>query len=186
MRLQRLSGLLLATLVVCLGCSAPASASTPAAAVREALRLVDAGDLEALVALTCDAQKDAIRRQFSFSDIARLAPGTDLTPLFSSLELDVTGVTIAETNRSEDSALVQVAGTLIISLDAEQLRDIFRSLAEAQGVEPDPAQLDALIAGLAVRQQPVPVNVSIPTVQENGSWKVCDRLTLIPTRFGQG
>jgi hypothetical protein len=172
-----LAGLVLATAACSTGVPNP---GTPTDAVREAFRLVDAGDLDALLAITCDAQRDAIRRQFSFSDLGSLAGlDVDLAPLFRALELDASRLTITETSVSGDRASVLVSGPLLVGFDAEQLRDTFRRLAEEQGTPVQDAQLDALIAALQASSQTVAVNETVEIAREGGAWRLCSRLTLV-------
>lgn len=168
------------TLLVASGCTGAPNPQTPADAVRETFRLVDAGDLEALVGLTCAEHQDTIRRQFSFSDVAGMVgAGLDLSPLFRAIELDASRLTITETSVSGETATVLIAGPLLVSFDADQLRDTFRELADRQGTEIQEAQLNALIAALQASSQTVTVNETVEVARENGAWRLCDRLTLI-------
>ncbi len=154
--------------------------STPVAAAHEAFRLVDAGDLDALVALTCAAEQATIRRQFDFSDLGTaVGAGIDLSPLFAAIELDASALTITETSVTGDRASVLLAGPLTVRFDAEQLRDLFRRLSEQQGQTVEPERFEALIAALQATSQTVPINETIDVVREGGSWKLCSRLTLI-------
>ncbi len=154
--------------------------STPADAIREAFRLVDQGNLEGLVALTCQAQQATIRRQFDFSDLgASLGADVDLSPLFTAIELDASELSVSETSISGDRAGVLIAGPMTLRFDAEQLRDVFGRLAEQQGQAVDPARFDALIAALQATSHTVSVNETVDVVREGGGWKLCSRLTLI-------
>jgi hypothetical protein len=172
--------LLGATLLGASGCAGSASPQTPADAVRESFRLVDAGDLEALVDLTCARQQETIRRQFSFTDVAGMVGADlDLTLLFRAIQLDASRLAITETSVSGDTASVLIAGPLLVSFDADQLRDTFRELAEQQGTEIQEAQLNALIVALQAASQTVTVNETVEVARENGTWRLCDRLTLI-------
>jgi hypothetical protein len=160
-------------------CGSP-GAATPTDAVREAFRLVDEGDLDALIDLTCDAQKETIRQQFEFTDVAALLPGADLGALFEAVNLDTSALTIDEVSSSGDSASVQLGGSLGFSFDAEKLRELLRVLAEQRGAPIDDASLDALVAGLQDASQSTPIFETVDVVREGGSWKICSRLTLTP------
>lgn len=160
-------------------CGAP-GAATPTDAVREAFRLVDEGDLDGLLAITCDAQKETIRQQFEFTDVAGMLPGADLSALFEAVDLDTSALTFDEVSSSGDTASVQLGGSLTFSFDAEQLRGLLRALAEQSGQPVDEATVNALVAGLQSATQTMPISETVDVVREGGSWKICSRLTLMP------
>jgi hypothetical protein len=176
---RSIAAVLLAVGLAAAACGGAPSAGSPADAVREAFRLVDEGNLEGVVAVTCEAQKATIRQQFTFSDLAGRLPGVDLTEFFKALRLDASKLTITETSRQSDTATVQLAGTLVFSFEAERLRDIFRKLAEQQGQAVDDATLNRLLIALEGTVQSLPIDQSLPVAREGGSWKLCGRLTLI-------
>ena len=160
-------------------CGGVPTAGSPAEAVRQAFRLVDEGNLEGLLALTCDAQKETIRRQFTFSDLAGQLPGVDMTQLFIALKVDASGLTVTETSIQSDTATVQLAGRLGFSFEAERLREIFRQMAQQQGQQVDDATLNRLITALQATATTVPVNETLQVAHEGDSWKICGRLTLM-------
>ena len=176
---RSVAAVLLAIGIAAAACGGVPSAGSPADAVREAFRLVDEGNLEGVIALTCEAQKATIRQQFTFSDVAARLPGVDLTEFFKALRVDISKLTTTETSRQGDTATVQLAGTLVFSFEAERLREIFRKLAEQQGQPIDDAALNRLLVALEGTVQSLPINESIPVAREGGSWKLCGRLTLI-------
>lgn len=175
----RPAALLLATAIGLAACGSTGGA-TPTDAVREAFRLVDDGDLDALVGLTCDAQKETIRQQFEFADLGAILPGADMGELFDAVSLDTSAMTIEELSSSGDSATVQLGGSLGFSFDAERMRGLLRAAAEQRGQPIDDATLDSIIAGLQGAQQSTPISQTVDVVREGGSWKLCSRLTLTP------
>ena len=160
-------------------CGGVGGGSSPSDTVKEAMRLVDAGDLDGIVALTCDAQKDAIRGQFDLSSLG-LAGGMDLGSIFEAVSLDASQMTFTDANVAGDSAQVQLAGTMSFSFDGEQLRDLFRQIGEQQGQVVDDATLDMIVGAMGYAAQSTPVDQTVEMVRENGAWRICSDLTLLP------
>ena len=161
-------------------CGGVGGGSAPSDSVKEAMRRVDAGDLDGVVALTCDAQKDAMRGQFDLTNLGPLTGGMDLGSLFEAVNLDTSEMTFTDANVSGDSAQVQLAGSMSFSFDGEKLRDLFRQLGEQQGQVVDEATLDLIVQSVGAAAQSVPVDQTVEMVRENGSWKICSPLTLLP------
>jgi hypothetical protein len=169
-------GMVIAILVS--ACNTAPAADSPDAAVREAFRLVDEGNLDGLLAITCASQQESTREQFGFGQLSG-GTGLDLAPLFAAVNVDQSGLAVTTQAIEGDRAEVHLGGTLGFSFDAAQLRDLFRQLAEQQGVPVDDASLDQMITMLQGTTQSLPLNQSIEVVREGGTWKVCSRLTLI-------
>ena len=172
------TALLLASLLALSGCAGAPAPNTPVDTVRNAFRLVDEGNLDGLTAMTCEAQKAAIRQQFA-GTLPGLPPGIDLGEIFSALKVDSSQMTFLVTSESGDTASVQVAGNLGISFEGEKLRDLLKGLAHQQGQPIDDARLDQLIATLNAASQAVPVNENVQVVREGGAWRLCSRLTMM-------
>ena len=161
------------------GC-ASAAPDNPAGTVRQAFSLVDQGNIDGVVGLTCEAQKATIRQQFDVSgSLGRVVPGVDVNQLIQAINIDATGLAITQTSASVDKASVQVVGTMKVSVDAPRLRDMFKKLAEQQGQPVDDATLDGLVSTLQAVSQSIPVNQTVDVVREGGAWKICSRLTLM-------
>lgn len=161
-------------------CGGVGGGSSPSDTVKEAMRLVDAGDLDGIVALTCDAQKDAMRGQFDLSSLGPLAGGMDLGSLFEAVSLDTSEMTFTDANVAGDSAQVQVAGSMGFSFDGEQLRTLFRQLGAQQGQVVDDATLDMIVGAMGDAAQSTPVDQTVEMVREDGAWRICSDLTLLP------
>jgi hypothetical protein len=159
-------------------CSSAPAADTPEATIRQAFRLVDEGNIDGLLALTCVAQQDTMREQFGFEELSG-ATGLGLAPLFEALIVDQSGLAVTTKSIQGDQAEVHLGGTLGFSFDAERLRELFRQLAEQQGVPVDDAMLDSMITMLQGTTQALPLNQTVAVVREGGTWKLCSRLTLI-------
>lgn len=157
-----------------------APANTPSDVIYETFRLIDEGDLDGVLALTCDAERDTLRRQFDFSDLAGLLPGDpNLAPIFEALNLDTSDLDVAVVDEARDMATVHLGGSLTYSFEAEQLRDILRAAVEGQGREIDEEQLTTLITALGNSSQILPLDQTIMMSRESGAWRICSRLTLI-------
>lgn len=159
-------------------CSPAPAADAPDQTVRQAFRLVDEGNIDGLLALTCAAQQDATREQFGFGQLSG-ATGLDLAPLFEALNVDQSGLAVTTQSIQGDQAEVHLGGTLGFSFDAGRLRELFRQLAEQQGVAVDDAMLDSVITMLQGTTQSLPLNQTVAVVREGGTWKLCSRLTLV-------
>jgi hypothetical protein len=177
-RSRRLSVPLFAIAILVGACNQAPAADTPDGAVRQAFNLVDQGDIDGLLALTCAAQQDATREQFGFGQLSG-ATGLDLAPLFDALNVDQSGLAVTTKSIQGDQAEVHLGGTLGFSFDAGRLRELFRQLAEQQGVPVDDAMLDSMITMLQGTTQSLPLNQTVDVVREGGTWKLCSRLTLI-------
>lgn len=175
---RALPALLLMTLLA--ACGGVGGGAPPSDTVKEAMRLVDAGDLDGIVALTCEAQKDAMRSQFDLSGLAPLTGGLDLEPLFDAVSLDTSEMTFTEANVSGDSAQVQLAGSLSFSFDGDAMRELFRQVGEQQGQVVDDATLDMIVQAMGAAAQTVPVDQTVEMVREDGSWRICSPVTLLP------
>lgn len=170
---------LLAAMVVLGGCSTGAPApNSPDGAVRLVFDELNEGDLEGVLALTCQAQQAALREQFGFAGLGAQM-GIDLSGLLEALTLDTSRLTVTPTSIQGDAASVQLAGAIGLSIDAARLRELFRQVAQQQGVPVDDARLDQAITALQAMTQSVPVNEAVDVVREGGTWKLCDRLTLV-------
>jgi hypothetical protein len=165
--------------VVLAACTSSPAADTPDAAVRQAFRLVDEGKLEDLLAITCAAEQESTREQFGFGQLGQAA-GMDLTPLFGALNLDQTGLVVTTRSVQGDRAEIHLGGNLAVSFDAERLRSLFREIAEQQGTPVDNAALDSMITALGATTQSLPINETVEMAREDGTWKLCSRLTLLP------
>jgi hypothetical protein len=100
--------------------------------------------------------------------------------LFGALNLDQTGLVVTTRSVQDDRAEIHLGGNLAVSFDAERLRSLFREIAEQQGVSVDDAALDSMIAALQATTQSLPINETVAVVREEGTWKLCSRLTLLP------
>ena len=162
-------------------CGGVGNGSSPSDAVKEAMRLVDAGDLDGVVALTCDAQKDGMRSQLDLSrSLGAFAADMDLESLFDAVSLNTADLTFTDASVVNDSAQVQVEGTMSFSFDADQIRELFRQVLEQQGQPVDDATLDMLIGLMSTAAQSQPIDQTVDMVREDGSWKLCSDWTLLP------
>lgn len=129
--------------------------------------------------MTCAAQQDSTREQFGFGQLGRRA-GLDLAPLFEALEVDQPGMVVTVRSVQDDRAEVHLGRKLAFSFDAGRLRELFRQLAERDGVPVDDASLDSMIAALQATSQELPLNQVVEVVREDDTWRLCSRLTLMP------
>jgi hypothetical protein len=171
--------MLLAAVLLGGGCGAGTpAAGTPDQAVRLVFDELNQGDLEGMLALACEAQQATLREQFGFAGLGATM-GLDLSPLLEALTIDTSRLTVTTTSIQGDSATVQLAGAMGLSIDASRLRELFRQLAEREGVPIDDARLEQVITGLQTMTQSIPINESVEVAREGGSWKLCSRLTLV-------
>jgi hypothetical protein len=169
---------LLAGLLLMAACStATPAADSPDQAVRLVFDELNAGDLEGMLGHACEAQRATMREQFGFAGLGATM-GLDLSAVLEALTIDTSRMTITTTGVDGDTATVQLAGAMGLSIDASRLRDLLRQVAEREGVPVDNARLDQAITVLQTMTQSIPVDERLDVVREDGAWKLCSRLTL--------
>jgi hypothetical protein len=167
---------LVALVAVVAACGGAANTSSPKGVMEEALRLVGEKNIDGLTALACEAQKDSVKEQFDFASgmTDSLGVEVDSNKILDAIEIDVSKVTVTETNVSGDNATVTLAGSMGMTIDEEAFKAIIREVAEQQGTPIDDAQLDALMAMMGSFTQDIPMNETVNLVRENGAWKICE------------
>ena len=176
---RRSLSVLLGTGLLLAACGGGPAADSPGAAVRQAFREIDEGDLDGLLALTCASQRDTLRTQFTFSDLGGTT-GLDLAPLFEALNVGTSNLAIDTTSLDDDSASVRLIGTIDFSFDATRVRELFRDILDQQGVTVPDERLESMLVALEGTRQAIPVDQLLDVVREDGAWKLCSRLTLLP------
>ena len=61
-----------------------------------------------------------------------------------------------------------------------ELRGCSRQIGEQQGQVVDDATLDMIVGAMGDAAQSTPVDQTVEMVRENGAWKICSDLTLLP------
>lgn len=176
---RRVLAVLLGAGLLLAACGGSPAADSPGAAVRQVFREIDEGDLDGLLALTCAAQRETLRTQFTFSDLGGTT-GLDLAPLFDALNVGTANLAIDTANLDGDRASIRIIGTIDFSFDATRLRELFRDILDQQGVTIPDERLESMLLALEGTRQAMPVDQLLDVVREDGSWKVCSRLTLLP------
>jgi hypothetical protein len=176
---RRILAVLLGTGLLLAACGGSPAPESPGAAVRQVLREIDEGDLDGVLALTCATQRDALRTQFDFSDLGSTT-GLDLAPLFEALNVGTSNLAIDTANVDGDHASVRIIGTIDFSFDATRLRELFRGILDQQGVTVPDERLESMLLALEGTRQAMPVDQLLDVVREDGAWKLCSRLTLLP------
>jgi hypothetical protein len=170
---------LLAAVLVLGGCNTgPPVAGSPDQAVRLVFDELNQGDLEGMLSLACEAQQATLREQFGFAGLGSTM-GLDLSGLLEALTIDTSRMTVTTTGIQGDGATVQLAGAMGLSIDAARLRELFRQIAQSEGVAVDDARLEQIVTGLQTMTQAIPINETVEVVREDGTWKLCSRLTLV-------
>jgi hypothetical protein len=172
--MSRRSRLLLASLIAIVvgGCgAAPQTSEDPAAAVRNLLERVDAGDVAGATATVCAAQREEIQQQLDpASGLGQMLPGIDPAALLGAVTFDTSGLTTTPGTVTGDTAEVGLDGTVRVTIDEDQLREVIGPVASGMGVEP--SALEGILS--ALEATPIPVDEQVTVVREDGVWRVCD------------
>jgi hypothetical protein len=176
--LTRTIGALAVALVAIGACGGGSGANSndPVGVVNQAMAAAESGGLESLTAYACEANKADIANAFGTGDLSGLAAaGIDPNQLFDAMKIDFENIAVNEVNRSGDEATVHVKGTMKMTFDEAKIREIFKAILQAQGVEPTDQMIDAaLLAMQGQLSQAQDIDSDMKVVQENGKWVICE------------
>jgi hypothetical protein len=152
------------------------AADTPVAAVDAVLDAIVAKDLEASAPLVCEEKRDEVVGAF---DLATLygASGPDAGTLVDALRLSIEGRAVTELSQVEDTASVQVEGTLVAGVDETTARAWVGRALQLAGQPTDDASVDGFLADfLAVLAAGTDLTSTVDVVRRDGDWQLCDDL----------
>ena len=157
------------------GCSL-VPAGRPADAARSALERVAAHDLVGASRHVCADRRNPLDLPFTIGGILApvgALPDFDIARTLGVMTLDISRITITETNVDDDVAELHVGGTLVTTFDPLAVEALFRAMAAEQGQPIDDVLLAQTMANVSAGPVALPVKEDLPVVREQGTWKVC-------------
>lgn len=169
-------------LLMCLGCTAgpgaPAAANDPVGAVQRLITIVQNKQFDQIASSVCAAKRADIEAALNpAAGLASGAPGVNPQQILDAMSFQFNNVQVTEVSRTATSAIVQTSGTLSVQVDLAKMREVLRSIFQAQGQPVDDATLDLAIQQMTGGLQNQPIDNQMEVVNENGQWLVCDELT---------
>lgn len=163
------------------GCRAGGSptepvAGSPVMTVETAVAMVQAKQFDQLATLACAArQADVEARLDIVPDIAAALPPEITTAQgLSALEVSFDQGELDQASRLGDSATVRLVGTLRVSVDRLQARQLIQQVGRARGTPVSDAVADALADAFAAHVQARQVvDATIPLSVQQGRWLIC-------------
>jgi hypothetical protein len=178
MRTTTLRSIALAVVLAALavGCGGSvANQSEPAGAVKSALDSAQSGGIAALEGFACAANKDEIANMFGAGGLDSLEGlGVDADDLLGAMKMEFKDIQTTEKSKSGDNAIVNVKGTMTVTIDPAKMREFMKAMMEAQGQPVDDATLDMAIGAMSSQlSQSQPLDEDVEVVQEGGKWLIC-------------
>jgi hypothetical protein len=148
----------------------------PVGVVNQAMAATESGGFDALTQYACEANKADIADAFGGADLSGLAAaGIDPDELFDAMKIDFDNIAVNEVSRSGDEATVHVKGTMKLTFDDAKIREIFKAILQAQGIEPTDQMIDAALLTMQGQlSQTQDVETDMKVLQENGKWVICE------------
>lgn len=169
---------LVLTLAACGGSSgsttggnvAAGPAGDPVAAVNNLINAMKAKAFDKMGPLVCAAKRYEI--------VGSLGNGGAPSDLANAMGFDFKDLKVDQTSINGDTAVVHVAGTMVITLDATKGKDAVRNMLQAaapSGSTVTDDQVNQVLAGFA-NGNSTPIASDMQVVKENGGWVVCSDL----------
>jgi hypothetical protein len=173
--------MLVSVAAVVAGCRASASSTAPVAGspvmtVQAAVAMVEAKQFDQLSTLACASRHAEVEARLDIvPDIsAALPPEITTAQGLSALEVVFDQGELDQASRLGDLATVRLVGTLRVSVDRLQVRQLIQQVGRARGTPvSDPvaaAVADAFAVHVQARQV---VDATIPLAVQQGRWLIC-------------
>ena len=166
---------LIISLAGCGGGIGAANQGDPSGAVKGAFEAAQSGGVAKLAEFACAAKKDEIAGMFS-GDVGGLgALGLNADEVMGAMKMEFKDIQTTEKSRTGDNAVVNVKGTMTVTMDPAKMRELMKKAMEAQGQPVDDAMLDGIMTSMAGSlSQSQPLDEDVAVVQENGKWVICE------------
>jgi hypothetical protein len=179
--MKRRSSLLVALVLAlsALGLSGPVAAQgSPADPVNGILDAMVAKQFDQLPDFVCEEYKAQVSERFDLGALLDQMPeGVDTQALVDALELSIEGRSVEIVSQEAESAVVRVAGSLVIDLDVQVAREFVRQVLEVMGQEATDEMIDMLLPELmSSLQQNNDLSDDVDVTLEDGQWLVCEAL----------
>lgn len=176
LRSVAVAAVLIVSLAGCGGGIGAANQGDPSGAVKGAFEAAQSGGVAKLAEFACAAKKDEIANMFGGGDVGGLgALGLNADEVMGAMKMEFKDIQTTEKSRTGDNAVVNVKGTMTITMDPTKMRDLMKKAMEAQGQPVDDATLDGIMTSMAGSlSQSQPLDEDVAVVQENGKWVICE------------
>jgi hypothetical protein len=163
------------------GCRAGASPTAPVSGspvmtVQAAVAMVEAKQFDQLATLACTMRQAEVEARLDIvPDIsAALPPEITTAQGLSALEVAFDQGDLDQASRFGDSATVRLVGTLRVSVDRLQVRQLIQQVGRARGTPVSDAVAAALADAFAAHVQARQVvDATIPLSVQQGRWLIC-------------
>lgn len=151
----------------------------PQTAIDNLVAAIEAKDFEALPTFFCPDFAGAMGG-FDMASITEGMPeGADVQSLFDAINLDVTVNSADVLSQTDTEAVLDLDGSMSMSVDAELLPPFITSLLESMGQEvtPDMVQMFTTMMMDEFVTETTDISTEVTLVRgEDGSWKICSDL----------
>lgn len=151
---------------------------TPQDAIQGFMDAVEAKDFEALPGFFC-AGEAAQAAQFDVSALAGEMPeGMDVQSLLDAFVLEASLDSVEVLSESDTEAVVQVMGSMGMSLDQEALVPFVEAIVEMSGMEADEATVQMFLSIVAseFEAQSETIDAEVTLVPGDNGWVICSDL----------
>ena len=156
----------------------------PAAPANEVLAAVAEGRFSDVTVPFCaELEADAFGGLGRIDDMLAMGMGYDLGLVFEALDIDVDGVEVSIIEEADESAVVNLSGSIELGLDEDGVVTLM-SVMLADGDEPLDEEVVRTVMLPMMEDQigtmfggTVDVDEDVQVVLEDGVWQVCDDLT---------
>ncbi|HXX60507.1 MAG TPA: hypothetical protein VEI48_04385 [Candidatus Sulfotelmatobacter sp.] len=163
------------------GCRADTSpsatvAGSPVMTVQSAVAMAEAKQFDQLSSLACPARQAEVEARLDLVPdmAAALPPEITTAQGLSALEVSFDQAELDEASRLGDLATVRLVGTLRVSVDRVQVRQLIQQVGRARGTPVSDSVADALADAFAARVQARQVvDATIPLAAQQGRWLIC-------------
>lgn len=179
-RAAAVAGGMALTMSLALAPAAMAQQDTPEDTIRSFMDAVAAKDFEALPGYFCLDQA-AQAAQFDISALAGEMPeGLDVQSLLDAFIFDIQLDSVDVVSQTDTEAVVSVAGSMAMDIDAEALVPFVTNIIEMSGMEADEATVDMFMGMVTAEfeSQTEDIDAEITLVpNDEGQWQICSDLS---------
>lgn len=177
--MRRASFLPVAALAAALIATPVAAAETPDAAVTGLLEIIAAKEFERIPELVCAERAEEVAADFDL--VGEMAEsGIDGQAILDAITIAASDVVTEVLSDDGTNAVVQVTGTLTMTVDEAAFRTVMEAFVEEMGIPVDSPEISAAIdSALAEMSQSEPIEGEIDVLLEDGTWKICGDISAI-------
>ena len=148
----------------------------PVSVVNQALDAAESGGFAKLTEYACQKNKDDIASAFGSADMSALAAaGVDPDQVFDAMKIDFQDMSVTPVSQSGTEATVHLKGKIAMTFDEAKVREIMKTVIEAQGLPASEEMIDQALAMVSAQlSQAQDIDTDMKVLQENGKWVICE------------